>query len=198
MGPGSALAPRARLAGTRWSLRTKHNLERATATASRRIHAAGEHPYGASRYPSTYPHADFDFARLKRFVQTLKRGQFDAFFMADHLALLDMRSRHSSAATRSPFEPFTLSPGSVVTERIGLMATASTTFDEPFHVARRFASLDHISGGAPAERQPPARARARISNPDTHTYRLRPRGGNMVSTRPPAPTHTHTRFFDTW
>src|SRR5262249_60559881 len=46
------------------------------------------------------------------------------------------------------FEPFTLlSALAAVTERIGLVATASTTFDEPFHIARRFASLDHISGG---------------------------------------------------
>jgi alkanesulfonate monooxygenase SsuD/methylene tetrahydromethanopterin reductase-like flavin-dependent oxidoreductase (luciferase family) len=46
------------------------------------------------------------------------------------------------------FEPFTLlSALSQVTENIGLVATGSTTFDAPFHVARRFASLDHISGG---------------------------------------------------
>src|ERR1700686_2454956 len=50
--------------------------------------------------------------------------------------------------TAPPFEPFTLlSALSAVTEHIGLIATGSTTFDEPYHVARRFASLDHISGG---------------------------------------------------
>jgi alkanesulfonate monooxygenase len=37
----------------------------------------------------------------------------------------------------------------MLTERIGLVATASTTFDSPYHVARRFASLDHISKGVP-------------------------------------------------
>jgi FMN-dependent oxidoreductase (nitrilotriacetate monooxygenase family) len=50
--------------------------------------------------------------------------------------------------TVTSFEPFTLlSALSQVTERIGLIATASTTFDAPYHIARRFASLDHISGG---------------------------------------------------
>ena len=50
--------------------------------------------------------------------------------------------------TATSFEPLTLlSALAAVTERIGLIATASTTFDEPYHVARRFASLDHLSGG---------------------------------------------------
>jgi alkanesulfonate monooxygenase len=50
--------------------------------------------------------------------------------------------------TVTSFEPFILlSALSAVTERIGLVATASTTFDAPYHIARRFASLDHISGG---------------------------------------------------
>jgi alkanesulfonate monooxygenase SsuD/methylene tetrahydromethanopterin reductase-like flavin-dependent oxidoreductase (luciferase family) len=52
------------------------------------------------------------------------------------------------SATVTSFEPFTLlSALAGATERIGLIATASTTFDEPYHIARRFASLDHISGG---------------------------------------------------
>src|SRR5262249_56946914 len=50
--------------------------------------------------------------------------------------------------TATSFEPFTLlSALSQVTERIGLVATGSTTFDAPYHIARRFASLDHLSGG---------------------------------------------------
>src|SRR5262249_1078603 len=104
---------------------------------------------GAWRYPGAFPDANFNFAHLKRFAQVLERGCFDAFFMADHLAVLNMPLE---ALTRShtvtSFEPFTLlSALAAVTERIGLVATASTTFDQPYHVARRFASLDHISGG---------------------------------------------------
>lgn len=104
---------------------------------------------GAWRYPGAYPDANFNFAHLARLAQTLERGRFDAFFMADHLAVLNMPvNALKRSHTVTSFEPFTLlSALSAVTQRIGLVGTASTTFDEPYHVARRFASLDHISGG---------------------------------------------------
>src|SRR5438034_3484506 len=104
---------------------------------------------GAWRYPDAFPDANFNFAHLKRFAQTLERGKFDAFFMADHMAVLNMRREELKRShTVTSFEPFTLlSALSQVTERIGLIATGSTTFDAPYHIARRFASLDHISGG---------------------------------------------------
>lgn len=104
---------------------------------------------GAWRYPGAFPDANFNLTHLKRFIQTLERGKFDAFFMADHLAVLNMPiNALKRSHTVTSFEPFTLlSALSAVTERIGLVATASTTFDEPYHIARRFASLDHISGG---------------------------------------------------
>ncbi|MBA8902275.1 MULTISPECIES: LLM class flavin-dependent oxidoreductase [unclassified Phyllobacterium] len=104
---------------------------------------------GAWRYPGAYPDANFNFAHLKRFAQTLERGKFDAFFMADHLAVLNMPVEALKRShTVTSFEPFTLlSALAGATEHIGLIATASTTFDEPYHIARRFASLDHISGG---------------------------------------------------
>ena len=101
------------------------------------------------RYPGAAPHANFNLKSLVHFIQTLERGRFDAFFMADHLAVLNMSiNALRRSATATSFEPFTLlSALAMVTERIGLVATASTTFDAPYHVARRFASLDHISGG---------------------------------------------------
>jgi alkanesulfonate monooxygenase len=104
---------------------------------------------GAWRYPGAYPDANCNFAQLKRFAQRLEQARFDAFFMADHLAVLNMPIQALKRShTVTSFEPFTLlSALSVVTERIGLVATASTTFDHAFHVARRFASLDHLSGG---------------------------------------------------
>ena len=69
--------------------------------------------------------------------------------MADHLAVLNMPVEALKRShTVTSFEPFTLlSALAGATEHIGLVATGSTTFDEPYHVARRFASLDHISGG---------------------------------------------------
>ncbi|WP_322015210.1 LLM class flavin-dependent oxidoreductase [Paraburkholderia sp. J12] len=104
---------------------------------------------GAWRFPGAWPDANFNFAHIKRLAQTLEAARFDAFFMADHLAVLNMpvqALRRSQTATS--FEPFTLlSALAAVTEKIGLVATASTTFDAPYHVARRFASLDHLSGG---------------------------------------------------
>ena len=101
------------------------------------------------RYPGAYPDANFNFQHLKQFAQTLERGKFDAFFMADHLAVLNMPIQAlKRSATVTSFEPFTLlSALAVTTERIGLVATASTTFNSPYHIARRFASLDHLSGG---------------------------------------------------
>jgi FMN-dependent oxidoreductase (nitrilotriacetate monooxygenase family) len=104
---------------------------------------------GAWRYPGATPDANFNFAALKSYIQKLEKAKFDAFFMADHLAVLNMPvNALKRSHTVTSFEPFTLlSALAAVTDRIGLMATASTTYDEPYHIARRFASLDHISGG---------------------------------------------------
>ncbi|MEZ2293417.1 LLM class flavin-dependent oxidoreductase [Variovorax sp. RCC_210] len=104
---------------------------------------------GAWRYPGAWPDANFNFSHLKQLAQTLERGRFDAFFMADHLAVLNMPVEALQRShTVTSFEPFTLlSALAQHTRHIGLVATASTTFDEPFHIARRFASLDHLSEG---------------------------------------------------
>lgn len=104
---------------------------------------------GSWRYPGAYADANFNFKHIKRFAQTLERGRFDAFFMADHLSVLNMpMDALKRSATVTSFEPMTLLPAlAMVTDRLGLIATGSTTYDEPYHVARRFASLDHISGG---------------------------------------------------
>ncbi|KAJ9193440.1 hypothetical protein DTO166G4_2749 [Paecilomyces variotii] len=107
---------------------------------------------GAWRYPGAYPDANFNLNHLKSSIQKLEKAKFDAFFMADHLAVLNMPvDALKRSHTVTSFEPFTLlSALSQVTERIGLAATASTTYDEPYHIARRFASLDHLSNGRAA------------------------------------------------
>src|SRR6478736_7160207 len=107
---------------------------------------------GAWRYPGAWPDANFNFSHIKELIQKLEAGKFDAFFMADHLAVLNMPiSALKRSHTVTSFEPFTLlSALAMVTEHIGLIATGSTSFDAPFHVARRFAALDHISGGRAA------------------------------------------------
>ncbi|ORY60737.1 alkanesulfonate monooxygenase [Pseudomassariella vexata] len=107
---------------------------------------------GAWRYPGSYADANFNLTHLKSFIQKLEAAKFDAFFMADHLAVLNMPVEALKRShTVTSFEPFTLlSALSAVTDRIGLAATASTTYDEPYHIARRFASLDHLSAGRAA------------------------------------------------
>jgi len=123
-------------------------------TGSRRLHlGAFMRPVGIHtawwRYPGAYPDANFNLRHLIRFAQTLERGRFDAWFMADHLAVLNMpMAALKRSATVTSFDPLTLLPAlAMVTEHLGLIATASTTFEPPYVIARRFASLDHISGG---------------------------------------------------
>jgi FMN-dependent oxidoreductase (nitrilotriacetate monooxygenase family) len=123
-------------------------------TRSRQLHlGAFMRPVGIHtawwRYPGAYPDANFNLRHLIRFAQTLERGRFDAWFMADHLAVLNMpMAALKRSATATSFDPLTLLPAlAMVTEHLGLIATASTTFEPPYMIARRFASLDHISSG---------------------------------------------------
>jgi FMN-dependent oxidoreductase (nitrilotriacetate monooxygenase family) len=81
---------------------------------------------------------------MQTIARTAERGKFDLFFISDGLAMDP--GDHPSFVNR--FEPLTLlSALSMVTTHVGLGATVSTSFGEPFHVARAFASLDHLSGG---------------------------------------------------
>ena len=121
---------------------------------SRRLHlGAFMRPVGIHtawwRYPGSAPDANFNFEHLARFARRLEAAKFDAFFMADHLAVMNMPvAALRRSATVTSFDPLTLLPAlAVLTERIGLIATASTTYNEPYHVARKFASLDHLSKG---------------------------------------------------
>src|SRR5215468_8029011 len=123
-------------------------------TALRQLHlGAFMRPVGIHtawwRYPGAYPDANFNLQHLIRFAQTLERGRFDAWFMADHLAVLNMpMAALKRSATVTSFDPLTLLPVlATVTEHLGLIATASTTFEPAYTIARRFASLDHISNG---------------------------------------------------
>ena len=103
----------------------------------------------AWRYPGGTPDANFNLKALVQYAQTLERGRFDAFFMADHLAVLNMPLEAlKRSATVTSFDPLTLLPAlAMATKHLGLIATASTTFEPAYTIARRFASLDHISEG---------------------------------------------------
>lgn len=103
----------------------------------------------AWRYPGGTPDANFNLEALISYAKKLEAGFFDAFFMADHLAVLNMpMDALKRSATSTSFDPLTLLPALAMhTKHLGLIATASTTFEPPYMIARRFASLDHISGG---------------------------------------------------
>ncbi|KAG9246478.1 alkanesulfonate monooxygenase [Calycina marina] len=107
---------------------------------------------GAWRYSGSYPDASFNLKRLTYFFQKLEGAKFDSFFMADHLAVLNLPVETLKRShTVTSFAPFThLSSLSMVTERIGSAAAASTTYDELYYINRRFASLDHINNGRAA------------------------------------------------
>jgi len=102
------------------------------------------HHDAAWRHPDSQPHRATDVTYFQQLAQTAERGKFDSIFFADGLAVWGrLRSNVSGG-----LEPLTLLAAiAAVTRHIGLIATASTTFNEPFHLARKFASLDHISGG---------------------------------------------------
>ncbi len=96
------------------------------------------------------PEAEFgseNLPLLRRLAATAERGRFDFLFLAD--ALNTGLDAHPGMMVR--LEPLTLLAAlAMVTDRIGLGATVSTTYSEPYNVARAFASLDHISGGRAA------------------------------------------------
>ncbi len=102
------------------------------------------HHEAAWRHPRTDPKALDDVAHFQNLAQIAERGTFDSVFLADGVQIWG-DVRHTAAGR---FEPLTLLTGlSQVTDHIGLIATASTGFSEPYNLARLFSSLDHISGG---------------------------------------------------
>ncbi|MES2713593.1 MAG: NtaA/DmoA family FMN-dependent monooxygenase, partial [Pseudomonadota bacterium] len=98
----------------------------------------------AWRHPGASPLALTDICYYTDLAQRAERACFDSVFLADQLA----QAADAAQAPRSWLEPVTvLAAMAMATQRIGLIATCSTTYTEPFNLARQFASLDHISGG---------------------------------------------------
>ena len=109
------------------------------------LQGTGNHP-AAWRQPGAFDSFQ-DIEVVRQIAQMAERGKFDMIFMSDHLHA-DPKA-HPSFIVR--FEPLTmLGAIAMVTSHIGLGATVSTTYSDPFTVARAFASLDHISGGRAA------------------------------------------------
>ena len=113
------------------------------------FHPTGNH-VAAWLHPDAQIDAGTNFRHYAEITQTAERGKFDLMFVADAVATRDGKIE---ALRRWPqymayFDPLTLLPAlAAVTTHVGLCATATTSYNEPYHIARKFASLDHISGG---------------------------------------------------
>ena len=102
------------------------------------------HHEAAWRLPESDPFANLDLGHWTNMAQIAERAAFDSVFLADSPSLWG-RAQHRPGGALEPTVLLTALAG--VTSRIGLIATASTTYNDPYNLARRFASLDHISGG---------------------------------------------------
>lgn len=103
------------------------------------LRGSGHHS-AAWKHPGSNPKDDLDLDYYAEIAKIAERGLFDSLFTADNYSGLGRR-----------LEPFTLLSGlAALTKHVGLIATVSTTYNDPYHVARKFASLDHISKGRAA------------------------------------------------
>jgi FMN-dependent oxidoreductase (nitrilotriacetate monooxygenase family) len=111
-----------------------------------------------------------DFSSFVRLAQTAERGKFDFFFLAEGLRLREHRGRiFDLDVVGRPDSLTVLAALAAVTDRIGLAATLNTTFNEPYELARQFATLDHLSSGRAAWNA--------VTSPDAFTGENFRRGG---------------------
>ncbi|MGW1390268.1 LLM class flavin-dependent oxidoreductase [Streptomyces nigra] len=102
------------------------------------------HHEASWRLPESDPYAHVDLAHYVRLARTAERGTFDSLFLADGPQLWSNLAQRPAGA----LEPLTLLTAlATATEHIGLIATASTSYNSPYNLARKFASLDIVSGG---------------------------------------------------
>ncbi len=112
------------------------------------LHPSGHH-VAAWRHPQAQADAGVNIRNYIRLAQLAEAAKFDLVFLADQIAVPSANLDYVSRTTRATyFEPLTLiSALAGATDRIGLIATVSTSFNSPYNMARYFASLDQISGG---------------------------------------------------
>ena len=106
------------------------------------------------RHPDAVTTVDMDFSAYARLAQTAEAAKFDTIFFQDNAAVSGSQALARGDMSRAKLsrtvklEPTaTLAALAAITERIGLVATITTTYNEPYNVARRVASIDHISEG---------------------------------------------------
>jgi alkanesulfonate monooxygenase len=116
------------------------------------LHPVGNHPAGW-RHPRAWTNTVMNLEQTIRVAKTAERGLFDMLFISDGNGVTNMETPElfeANCLTSKPavFEPVThLAALAMHTSQIGLLATATTTYEEPFTLARKFASLDHLSKG---------------------------------------------------
>jgi FMN-dependent oxidoreductase (nitrilotriacetate monooxygenase family) len=113
------------------------------------INPTGHHQ-ASWRHPRSQPDAGINFDHYRELALKAESACFDAIFLADNQAIRagDPRVVSRVAQYVANFEPLTLASGLLVsTERIGVICTASTSYNLPYQVARKFASMDHLSHG---------------------------------------------------
>jgi len=113
------------------------------------VHETGQH-VAAWRHPDAFAESGTNFAQAMHVARDAERGKFDLLFLADSAAVSVFGSAESRGRMGKvvKFEPMTiLSALAAVTSRLGLVATSTSTYNEPYTLARQFASLDQISAG---------------------------------------------------
>jgi FMN-dependent oxidoreductase (nitrilotriacetate monooxygenase family) len=119
----------------------------------RRMHLAAHFPgvNNTTVWADPESRSQIEFSSFEQLARTAERGLFDFFFLAEGLRLREHKGRiHDLDVVGRPESITVLSALAGVTGHLGLAATVNTTFNEPFELARRFATLDHLSGGRAA------------------------------------------------
>lgn len=124
-----------------------------TAKPKKQVHLAAHFPGVNNHTVWRDPRAgsQIAFSSFTHLARTAERGKFDFFFLAEGLRLREHRGQiHDLDVAGRPNTTAVLAALAAVTDRIGLAATLSTTFNEPYEIARQIATLDHLSGGRAA------------------------------------------------
>ncbi|MGW2831094.1 NtaA/DmoA family FMN-dependent monooxygenase [Streptomyces sp. NPDC001286] len=123
------------------------------AVARKRLHLAAQLPgiHNVTVWSDPRSRSQIAFDSFVRLAQTAERGKFDFFFLAEGLRLREHKGEfYDLDVVGRPENLTVLAALAAVTSRLGLAATVNATFNEPYEVARRLATLDHLSGGRAA------------------------------------------------
>ncbi|MGW1868800.1 NtaA/DmoA family FMN-dependent monooxygenase [Streptomyces mauvecolor] len=143
-----------------------------TSATKKQIHLAAHFPgvNNTTVWADPRSRSQIDFSSFEHLARTAERGKFDFFFLAEGLRLREHKGRiHDLDVVGRPESITLLNALAAVTDRLGLAATVNATFNEPYETARRFASLDHLSGGRAAWNV--------VTSPDAFTGENFRRGG---------------------